>query len=264
MISLPRPRRARQLRACEVTASSLSAGTKPSVGSTVTFVEPRQDPPAPAMTCDVARALVSADADDELRSGDRLRLAAHLDGCADCDAYADRVARLTRQVRLRRVVAQPDFVERVLVRSRPPRLGRGGWMRPALAWCGIVLAGQSVRPLLLGELAGAPTHLARHVGASALALAVGLLYAAWRPHRAYGLLPLAVALFATTVFGAVLDTVTGHREAHAEVVHLAELVGLVLLWLVAGSPGLDRLTGRHLRRHDGRHPGRGGRAPTTT
>lgn len=236
-------------------------------------MEPRHDPLSDALRCDDAHELISAEADDELRSADRLRLAAHLDGCRECEAYADRVARLTRQVRLRRVVAEPDFVERVLVRSRPPRLGRGGWLRPALAWCGLVLGAQSVRPLVFGELADTPTHVARHVGASALALAVGLLYAAWRPHRAYGLLPLAGALFATTIFGALLDTFTGRRAALAEVVHLAEMLGLVLLWLVAGSPGWDRVTGHHHR--DGRHGHRGhrggsgpgrrhGSAPSTT
>ncbi len=66
-------------------------------------MEPRHDPLSDALRCDDAHELISAEADDELRSADRLRLAAHLDGCRECEAYADRVARLTRQVRLRRV-----------------------------------------------------------------------------------------------------------------------------------------------------------------
>ncbi len=224
-------------------------------------MEPRHDPGPATLDCDLARELISADADGELRSGDRLRLAAHLDGCAACETYAQRVARLTRQVRLRPAIAEPDFVDRVLARSRPPRLGRGGWLRPALAWCGLLIAAQSVRPLLFGELDGTPTHVARHVGASALALGVGLLYAAWRPHRAFGLLPLVSALLVTTLFGTVLDTAAGDRSAAAEAVHLAELVGMVLLWMVAGSPGWDRLTGLRPGRHS-RRPHRGP-APTT-
>ncbi len=34
--------------------------------------------------------------------------------------------------------------------------------------------------------------LARHLGAFGVALSIGLLYVAWRPHRAYGMLPFAV------------------------------------------------------------------------
>lgn len=113
-------------------------------------------------------------------------------------------------------------------------------MRPALAWVGVVVAIQSVQPLLFGALDGAPTHVARHVGASALALAIGFGYAAWRPTRAFGLVPLVAALFAATVVASVLDTISGTRSALAESVHIAELIGMVLLWSVAGAPGWER------------------------
>jgi predicted anti-sigma-YlaC factor YlaD len=252
---------------------SLPSGTKRSIGSTVTFVEPRHDPTLGALSCETARELVSVAADDELRGADRLRLADHLDGCVECDAYAEQVAQITRQVRLRRIVPEPDFVERVMARSRPPRLGRGGWMRPALAWCGVVIMVQSVRPLVFGELDGAPTHIARHVGAFAVALAVGLVYAALRPHRAFGLLPLVAALLGTTLASTLLDTLSGNRDAFAETVHLAELVGMVLLWMVAGSPGIDRVMPHHRHHQHHRHGDRGhrghrgrphGSAPSTT
>lgn len=249
-------------------AISLPSGTKCPIGSTVTFVEPRHEPNPGALSCETARELVSVAADDELRGADRLRLADHLDGCDECDAYAEQVAQLTRQVRLRRIVPEPDFVARVMARSRPPRLGRGGWLRPALAWCGVIIMVQSFRPLVFGELDGAPTHIARHVGASAVALAVGLVYAALRPHRAFGLLPLVAALLGTTVASTLLDTLSGNRDAFAETVHLAELVGMVLLWMVAGSPGLDRVMPHHRHhRHHREHGHRGrphGSAPSTT
>lgn len=191
--------------------------------------------------CAVARELVSAAADDELAPDEEHRLAHHLDGCPDCVAYADRLAVLTRSIRLRPVHRDADLTDRIMATSRPPRLGRGGWLRPALAWVGVVVAVQSIGPLVFGELDGTPTHVARHVGASALALAIGLLYAAWRPDRAFGLLPLVAALFGATVAAAALDTLAGDRTAVAETVHVAELVGMVLLWFVAGSPGWERL-----------------------
>jgi hypothetical protein len=48
---------------------------------------------------------------------------------------------------------------------------------------------------------------------------------------------------------AVFDLLDGGRSALAESVHLAELVGLTLLWMLAGSPGWH---GWH--RRDRRHP----------
>lgn len=190
------------------------------------------------LTCADARELLSAAADDELAPGERPRLAAHVESCAACTEYADRLAALTRGVRLRAVTIDHPVAARVL--ARPARLGRGGWLRPALAWCGLVIAAQSVRPLVLGEVDGTPTHIARHVGASGLALAIGLVYVAWRPNRAFGLLPLVTALFVTTSMSAILDAVDGVRSATAESVHLAEFMGMALLWMVAGSPGWER------------------------
>jgi predicted anti-sigma-YlaC factor YlaD len=188
--------------------------------------------------------MISAAVDDELPAWERSALDQHLGACAGCRDHADRVAVLTRTARLRPVPAAPDLVGRVLDRARPPRLGRGGWLRPALAWTAVVIAIQSVPPLFLGDAAGASTHVARHLGAFGLALAFGLLYAAWRPHRAFGMLPFATALVATMLASAVLDVTDSARTPLAEAVHVGELVGLVLLWMVAGSPGWERVTTR--------------------
>lgn len=192
--------------------------------------------------CATSRDLVSALADDELSARHAARLDRHLEACPDCAAYAARVAAMARAARVRAAHVDPALVEAVMERSRPARLGRGGWIRPALAWVGVLIAVQSVSPLVFGELDGTPTHVARHVGASTLALAIGLLYAAWRPHRAFGLLPFVAALFGAMLVGAVFDTVSGDRSALSEFVHAAEMVGMILLWMIAGSPGWDRVT----------------------
>jgi predicted anti-sigma-YlaC factor YlaD len=220
--------------------NSQSAGTGPPPESTITSVE-----------CTSARELISAAVDDELPTADLESLDEHLDGCPLCRAYAERVSALTRTVRLRGVGAVPDLTARVLDRARPPRLGRGGWLRPALAWIALVIAVQSVRPLVLGDASGATTHIARHLGAFGLALSLGMAYAAWRPHRAFGMLPFAAALVATTVLSAVFDMTDRVSTPLAEAVHISELVGLVLLWMIAGSPGWERMTtrvGQPLRR----------------
>lgn len=193
------------------------------------------------MDCISVSELISAAADDELAPSELEVLEAHLDGCPGCRLRAERVAGLTRLARLRPAEPVPDLVHRVLDRARPARLGRGGWLRPALAWVAVVIGAQSVRPLVFGTIDGASTHVARHLGAFALALAIGLLYVAWRPHRAFGLLPFAAALVVTTLFGASFDVAGGSSTPLAEAIHITELLGLVLLWLIAGSPGWDRL-----------------------
>jgi predicted anti-sigma-YlaC factor YlaD len=202
---------------------------------------PESEPAAGGLACAAARELISAGADDELDPDGAEVLAEHLAHCAACAVYEARVTALARAVRVRPVAVDAAFVERVIERSRPARLGRRGWLRPALAWCGLLIALQSIGPLVFGEIDGTPTHVARHVGASSVALATGLLFVAWRPHRAIGMLPLVAALFGAMVAGAAIDLLDGTRSPASELAHVAELVGMVLLWMIAGSPGLERV-----------------------
>lgn len=110
-------------------------------------------------------------------------------------------------------------------------------MRPGLAWVAVVLFAQNVMPLVFGETEGAETHLARHLGAFGVALAIGFAYVAWRPHRAFGMLPFVGALVVSMMASTAFDLADGGRSALAEATHLAELAGLALLWMIAGSPG---------------------------
>lgn len=204
------------------------------------------------MRCDQARETTSAASDGEATAAERRELDEHLRGCASCREFADRTQLVDRLVRVRPAEPVPDLVGRVMARSGPVRLGRGGWMRPALAWVAVVLVAQNLSALVLGETSGADTHLARHLGAFGVALAIGFGYVAWRPHRASGLLPLVAALVATMLASTAFDLIDGDRSALAESVHLAELAGLALLWMIAGSPGWR---GRHGRRHAPRPTG---------
>jgi predicted anti-sigma-YlaC factor YlaD len=192
------------------------------------------------MDCLSARELISAIADGEATTGDERRVDDHRRTCGDCDRYALAVRRLDRRIRIRPAEPVPDLVAAVTARSRPPRLGRGGWLRPALAWVALVVLVQSIPALLFGESTGTDAHAARHLGAFGAALAVGLAYAAWRPHRAFGLLPFTAALVATTSVGVVADVIGGGRTPFGELIHVSELVGLALLWLIAGTPGWSR------------------------
>ena len=189
------------------------------------------------LRCEEAHELLSLVADDEATRDERSRLDAHLVECAGCTSLAERIGRVDRFVRLRPAEPVPDLVMAVTDRLRPAVLGRCGWMRPALAWIAVVLGAQNIPPLVFGDADGAETHLARHLGAFGLALAIGFAYVAWRPHRAWGMLPFGAALVASMLASAGFDLFDGRRTIVAESVHVTELIGLTLLWMIAGSPG---------------------------
>jgi predicted anti-sigma-YlaC factor YlaD len=94
----------------------------------------------------------------------------------------------------------------------------------------IVLAAPA---LLLGEDAGATVHIARELGAFDVALAVGLLVAAWQPARAWGLFPVVASLGLVMVGTAVLDVAGGSAGSVSEAHHVLDLAGVVCLWVVA-------------------------------
>jgi predicted anti-sigma-YlaC factor YlaD len=187
--------------------------------------------------CETTREALSARADGEATNNDIALADAHLDRCPSCRSFAVDMERIDRLVRIRPAEPVPSLVASVTARARPARLGRGGWLRPALAWVAAVMLAQSLPALILGETSGSSAHLARHLGAFGAALAIGFAYAAWKPHRAFGLLPFTAALVATTTVSIVADVVTGSRTPLAELIHITELAGLALLWMVAGSPG---------------------------
>jgi predicted anti-sigma-YlaC factor YlaD len=197
---------------------------------------PSSPVPGP-ISCDAARELLSVVADGESTRLEQSTVDLHLDGCVECSALSQRMAVVDRQFRFRPAEPVPDLVGAVTARARPAVLGRGGWMRPALGWVAVVLFAQNLMPLVFGEANGAETHLARHLGAFGVALAIGFAYAAFRPHRAFGMLPFVAALVVSMLASTGFDLLDGGRSAVAEATHLAELIGLALLWMIAGSPG---------------------------
>lgn len=196
------------------------------------------------MECDRYRSLLSDDLDDRLDGAERIAVDAHLVTCAGCRAYADELAGLHRWMRLRAAEDVPDLSDRILARAHPPRKGRSDWICYALLVIGLTELTLALPALILGDDAGAPIHVARHAGSMSVALAVGLIYAAWRPVRAFGLLPVAGALAACMVVTAVLDLTHGRVGAIGEARHVLDVAGLVLLWLLSGAPRPSARRGR--------------------
>jgi predicted anti-sigma-YlaC factor YlaD len=186
--------------------------------------------------CDRYRDFLSDALDDRLGGDDRVTLEAHLGTCVECRAYRDALAGQHRWVRLRAAEDVPDLSDRILARAHPPHKGRREWICYALLAVGLAELTMALPALILGEDAGAPIHVARHVGSMSVALAVGLVYAAWRPVRAFGLLPIAAALAACMVVTATLDLADGRAAPLGEAHHVLDVTGLVLLWLLAGAP----------------------------
>jgi predicted anti-sigma-YlaC factor YlaD len=83
-------------------------------------------------------------------------------------------------------------------------------------------------------------HLSRHQHALGFALGVVFLFVAWRPDRAYGVVPVA-ATFAVTLAGAaIVDLVMGASTLERESSHVVEIVGLALVWVLGVSAGPGR------------------------
>ncbi len=188
------------------------------------------------MDCDAAIVAISARVDGELAETDPLHVAleGHLSSCSSCRAWESRSFALRRTLVLRRPAPPEGLAVRVLANMSVPHTGAGQWVRYCL---GVVAASIVVLniPLLLGLTATASSHEVRHLGTFGVALGIGLLWAARKPERAIGLVPLATALAMAMLLGSVADI--GRRQATlvSESIHLLEFTGLGLLWYLSGG-----------------------------
>ncbi len=131
--------------------------------------------------------------------------------------------------------AVTDLTEFVLDRARREPHHPDRWtsaLRLGLVGVAIIQLGLAVPGLIFGTDEGAPIHIAHEVGAWDLALAIGFVFAAWRPLRAVGLLPFAAALSTGLVLTAIIDVTHGRAIALTETTHVLELVGTMLLYLL--------------------------------
>lgn len=191
------------------------------------------------MPCHTFREALSARLDGEAPGLDDSAIDDHLHTCRSCVAWADELATLHRMVRVREAERVPDLTAAILGKAPAPAARRSPladpvspvrWALFVVALTQLVLAGPA---LLLGEDSGATVHVARELGSFDVALAVGLLVAAWQPARAWGLLPVVAALALVMGGTAVLDVARGTASSLGEVHHVLDLAGVALLWWVA-------------------------------
>lgn len=184
------------------------------------------------------RHAISARLDREDPGLDEAVVDAHLAGCTECRAFAHDAEALHRSIRLTPAPAIPDLTPDILAAIGAETLDADHsdtnhalrWILVAIAIAQIAVA---IPALVFGSDAGLPVHAARHIGSFDVALGVGFLYAAWKPSRIPGLLPVVAALVVCLVGSSLLDVASGNTAAWGEVQHVFDFVGLAVVWLLS-------------------------------
>lgn len=195
------------------------------------------------MDCSSAREALSARLDGEADGHENGRVDAHLQGCPACRGWSAEVADVTRRARLQPVLPGRDLTERVLVETRDGDRRAQSW--PPERWL-LLLVGAVMLlftvPLLLGGSGQGSVHLAREAGVTDLALAVGVLFAAWQPWRTAGMMPVVLVLAAGLTVTSAADVLSGRVSAVEESVHTLAPTAALLLWRLRRRGPTSRLS----------------------
>lgn len=155
----------------------------------------------------------------------------HLMECAECARWQERAHQLRRAT-----VRSADGGAGVRVSTVPSRFVMYRWVRFGLAWAGVLLVAWNVVDMF-ARGSGSAIHLERHQAAFGVALGLAFLFVAWRPDRAYGLVPFAATFTLALSVSALIDLVNGASTLLRESAHLVEIAGLALLWVLGAAAG---------------------------
>lgn len=191
------------------------------------------------MRCTRFREAISARIDGEDPGLPTGEIDAHLAECPDCRAWADAAA--SPALRFPASPADPVAVDPALL----ARLVRPTATAPAhhgllstIEWR-VVLVIIGLAQVAFAWPGGflddghASIHLAHELTAWDMGLAAGFLVVAWRPARAWGMLPLVGVLVAAMVVTSGVDLASGHALLGRETVHALALAGLGCVWALA-------------------------------
>jgi predicted anti-sigma-YlaC factor YlaD len=182
------------------------------------------------MRCIRFREAISARLDGEDPGLPAEEIDAHVAGCPDCRSWAGAAASPALRAlaapddRLVRPAAAPEAARAGLISTLEWRvvLAVIGLAQVALAWPGGLL-----------DVGHASIHLSHELSGWDMGLAAGFLVVAWRPARAWGMLPLVAVLVAAMVVTSAVDLASGHALLGREAVHALALAGLGCVWALA-------------------------------
>ena len=188
------------------------------------------------MDCLVAQEELSASID----SGKQVvaEVEDHLASCDACAQWQERAHQL-RRATLR---SATDVDPSVVVSNVPHRFALYRWVRFGLAWAGALLIAWNLVDMF-AEGSGSAIHLERHQAAFGVALGLAFLFVAWRPDRAYGMVPFAATFTLALSASAIIDLINGASTLLRESAHLVEIAGLALLWVLGAAAGPGRNPG---------------------
>jgi predicted anti-sigma-YlaC factor YlaD len=184
------------------------------------------------MVCESWQELISAEVDGEAVPS--VDVAAHLRSCATCRAFSENAHRMRRATSVRPALPMVDVSWSVRRAIEADDRASVWWVvRAGLIVVGLQITVLNLPALVLGHSEGSSAHAARHLGSFAIAYAVGLFVVAARPAKARGLLPLTAALAVCLVVTAIADSIDGEASVLGELTHLPEVVGVILVWMMA-------------------------------
>ncbi len=201
----------------------------------------------PSITCSDAGELLSAREDGETTGAENVDLEHHLSGCTECSTLAAHISDLSRQLRFRPADPIPNLVGAITERTRPAVLAAAdgyGQQWPGSRSCCLPRTSSrwSVAPRWRRRPPRSPRRRIWRGPRDRLCLRrLETPSIAW---------PAAVRCGTDRddLDQCPADIIDGGRTVLAESAHITEVIGLALLWMIAGSPGWTRWThwvGRH-------------------
>lgn len=187
------------------------------------------------MDCESARLEISTAIDSGVAVSSEVE--AHVAGCGSCRRWQEGVHQL-RRATLRTV--SDSVAGEVDLQVLPQRFRIHRWVRMALAWTGLLLILWNLIDMF-SRGSGSAIHLERHQAAFSVALGIAFVFVAWRPDRAYGMVPFAVTFTMALSIAALIDLFNGSSTMLRESAHLVEILGLALLWVLGLAVGPGRV-----------------------
>jgi predicted anti-sigma-YlaC factor YlaD len=192
--------------------------------------------------CLTCRESLSARLDGEAEPAPADQVDAHLAECGACRAWQHRCEELNRTLRVRPAVPVPDLGEVILADAPSIEPAQGWWVRGALVCVAVAQVTLALSQLVgMGNTAthvahdAAPpiaSHLFNESTAWNLALGIGMLWAAFRPRAASGLVPVLTGFVVVLFAYSAHDLVTGAAPVSRVLGHGLLVLGLGLMIVV--------------------------------